>query len=67
MPANLHSTQPMSEEFSKAGMVFNWYHTLPSRRINLLDDYAGNELFLVEFDSLLLHCFSEPNIDFGSK
>ena len=66
MPASLHSTPSMSED-SQAGMVFNWYHTLPSRRINLLDDYAGNELFLVEFDSLLLHCFSEPNIDDGAK
>ncbi|RYP45013.1 hypothetical protein DL768_008578 [Monosporascus sp. mg162] len=64
MSANLYPTQPVSESFSKAGMVFDWYHTLPSRRINLCDDYAGNELFLIEFDSLLLHCFSEPNIDF---
>lgn len=67
MSANLHSTHSLSESFSTAEMAFDWYHTLPSRRINLFDDYAGNELFLIEFDSLLLHCFSDPNIDFGSK
>lgn len=67
MPANLHPPQSVPEPFSKAGMVFDWYRNLPSRRIDLFGDYAGNELFLIEFDSLLLHCFSEPNIDFGSK
>ncbi|KAL7973207.1 hypothetical protein HDV63DRAFT_260250 [Trichoderma sp. SZMC 28014] len=66
MPANLHPPQSVPEPFSKAGMVFDWYRNLPSRRIDLFGDYAGNELFLIEFDSLLLHCFSEPNIDFGT-
>ncbi|TGJ84846.1 hypothetical protein E0Z10_g3894 [Xylaria hypoxylon] len=49
----------------KAGIVFGWYHTLPSRCIDLFSDYAGNDLFLIEFDSLLLHCFSDSNIDFS--
>lgn len=48
-------------------MVFDWYHNLPSRRVDLFGDYAGSELFLIEFDSLLLRCFSEPTVDFAGK
>ena len=48
-------------------MVLNWYHSLFSRRVNLISDYAGNELFVIELDSLLLHCFSDPKIDFRSE
>lgn len=43
------------------------YHSLYSRRVDLIGDYAGNELFLLELDSLLLHCFSDPMIDFDGK
>ncbi|KAH6646234.1 hypothetical protein BKA67DRAFT_583616 [Truncatella angustata] len=57
MPANLDHD---------AVMFLDWYHALPSRRINLFDDFAGNELFLIEFDSLLLRCFSASQIDFGN-
>jgi len=45
-------------------VVFKWYHSLFSRRVDLICDYAGNELFLIELDSLLLLCFSDPRIDF---
>lgn len=41
-----------------------WYHNLFSRRVDLVGDYAGNELFLIELDSLLLQCFSDPKINF---
>lgn len=40
------------------------YKQLSSRRVDLVGDYAGNELFLVEGDSLLLHCFSDSKLDF---
>ncbi|KAF4635733.1 hypothetical protein G7Y89_g2365 [Cudoniella acicularis] len=45
-------------------IVFKWYHSLFSKRVDLVCDYAGNELFLIELDSLLLFCFSDPRIDF---
>lgn len=45
-------------------VVLQWYDSLFSRRVDLVGDYAGNELFLIELDSLLLHCFSDPRIDF---
>ena len=45
----------------------NWgefYGQLYSRRVDLVGDYAGSEPFLVEGDSLLLHCFSDELLDF---
>lgn len=32
-----------------------------------MGDYAGQELFLLEGDSLLLRCFSDPDLDFDRK
>lgn len=43
------------------------YRRLLSRRIDLVGDYAGNELFLIEGDSLLLHCFSDVELDFAGS
>jgi hypothetical protein len=43
-----------------------WYEKVHSRRVDLVGDYAGNELFLVEGDSLLLHAFSDTNLDFDN-
>ncbi|KAJ9659560.1 hypothetical protein H2201_007309 [Coniosporium apollinis] len=42
----------------------NWYYKLLSRRVDLVGDYAGNELFLIEGDSLLLNAFSDDKLDF---
>jgi hypothetical protein len=44
--------------------VVRWYSKLYSRRVDIVGDYAGNELFLIEGDSLLLNCFSEKHLDF---
>ena len=43
------------------------YGSLTSRRVDLVGDYAGQELFLVEGDSLLLHCLSDARLDFDCK
>jgi hypothetical protein len=32
-----------------------------------ISDYAGNELFLIEGDSLLLQCFVDEKLDFNGK
>lgn len=40
------------------------YRKLLSRRVDLVGDYAGNELFLIDGDSLLLRCFANPKLDF---
>lgn len=35
--------------------------------IDLVGDYAGKELFLIEGDSLLRECFEDERIDFDGK
>ena len=40
-----------------------WYAKVLTRRVDLVGDYAGNELFLIEGDSLLLHCLSTSKVD----
>jgi len=40
------------------------YSKLLSRRVDLVGDYAGDELFLIEGDSMLLRCFSDDKLDF---
>ncbi|KAH7396308.1 DEAD/DEAH box helicase-like protein [Pyrenochaeta sp. MPI-SDFR-AT-0127] len=44
--------------------VLQWYSKLYSRRVDLVGDFAGSERFLVHGESLLLHCFGDPHIDF---
>lgn len=43
------------------------YASLPARRVDLVGDYAGSELFLVEGDSVLLRCWSDPKLDFHGE
>ncbi|KAL4987838.1 hypothetical protein BDW68DRAFT_177452 [Aspergillus falconensis] len=43
-----------------------WFEGLPSRTLDLVGDYAGDELFLIEGDSLLLQCFSDDALDFSN-
>ena len=40
---------------------------MSARRVDLIGDYAGKELFLLEGDSLLLQCFSNPKLDFDGN
>ncbi|KAF2097657.1 P-loop containing nucleoside triphosphate hydrolase protein [Rhizodiscina lignyota] len=44
-----------------------WYQNAYTRRVDLVGDYAGAELFLVEGDSILLHEFSDPHLDFNDN
>ncbi|KAI1344818.1 hypothetical protein F5Y15DRAFT_6383 [Xylariaceae sp. FL0016] len=41
-----------------------WYSRLHPRRVDVVGDFGGNELFLVHGDSLLLHCISSSCVDF---
>ena len=45
----------------------DWYQSVRTRVVDLVGDYAGKELFLVEGDSLLLECFRDKRIDFQGK
>ncbi|PBP25521.1 DEAD/DEAH box helicase [Diplocarpon rosae] len=44
--------------------VLSWYDRSRPIWIDLVGDYAGKELFLVEGDSLLRECFEDERIDF---
>ncbi|TKA25301.1 hypothetical protein B0A50_06205 [Salinomyces thailandicus] len=44
--------------------VLKSYRKLLSRRVDLVGDYAGDELFLIEGDSMLLRCFNDDQLDF---
>ena len=43
------------------------YAQKSARRVDLVGDYAGKELFLLDGDSLLLKCFSDPQLDFDGS
>lgn len=45
--------------------ILGWYDASRPRMIDLVGDYAGKELFLVEGDSLLRECFEDERIDFN--
>ncbi|GKZ23205.1 hypothetical protein AbraIFM66951_000706 [Aspergillus brasiliensis] len=49
---------------AEAQKVLSWYNGLYSRTVDLVGDYAGSELFIIEGDSLLLHCFANDQLDF---
>jgi hypothetical protein len=44
--------------------ILSWYDSTRPMFIDLVGDYAGKELFLVEGDSLLRECFEDERIDF---
>ncbi|KAI9055505.1 hypothetical protein LZ554_000454 [Drepanopeziza brunnea f. sp. 'monogermtubi'] len=45
--------------------VLSWYDRTRPMWIDLIGDYAGKELFLVEGDSLLRECFEDERVDFN--
>jgi hypothetical protein len=51
-----HGTSPKS--------ILAWYDGARPMWIDLVGDYAGKELFLIEGDSLLRECFEDERIDF---
>ncbi|KAL8947762.1 MAG: hypothetical protein Q9222_005994, partial [Ikaeria aurantiellina] len=54
----------MGDEDEGGNGVLDWYGKLPTRRVDLVGDYAGQELFIVEGDGLLLRCFENTELDF---
>ncbi|OKL57447.1 hypothetical protein UA08_07159 [Talaromyces atroroseus] len=45
--------------------VLDWYNRLWSRTVDLVGDFLGSELFIIDGDSLLLECFSNEKLDFS--
>ena len=54
----------MTQQEDAESELFEWYSNLPARRVDLVGDYAGQELFIFEGDGLLLRIFSDPQLDF---
>ncbi|KAG9228916.1 hypothetical protein BJ875DRAFT_524841, partial [Amylocarpus encephaloides] len=46
--------------------ILSWYDRTRPMFIDLVGDYAGKELFLIDGDSLLRECFEDDRIDFNS-
>ncbi|PWY93852.1 DEAD/DEAH box helicase [Aspergillus sclerotioniger CBS 115572] len=46
--------------------LLTWYNDVYSRTVDLVGDYAGSELFIIEGDSLLLHCLTDDQLHFSS-
>ena len=48
----------------RSSILHSWYHSLTTRNVDLIGDFAGSNLGAIEGDSLLLECFSDPELDF---
>ncbi|KUJ17972.1 P-loop containing nucleoside triphosphate hydrolase protein [Mollisia scopiformis] len=58
------ATEPEYELVRATASILAWYDSTRPMYIDLVGDYAGKELFLVEGDSLLRECFDDERIDF---
>lgn len=58
------ASSDVTEQVGKVPEIIEWYGKLPSRRVDLVGDFAGQEVFIVEGDGLLLRCFDDPDLDF---
>ncbi|KAL9598464.1 MAG: hypothetical protein Q9179_003906 [Wetmoreana sp. 5 TL-2023] len=57
----------MANKTDVDSQLMDWYRQLPTRRVDLVGDYAGQELFIVEGDGLLLQCFDDPALNFTAR
>lgn len=57
--------QQTSSDAGAPPAVLTWYSKAFSRRLDLIGDYVGNNFFLIDGNSLLLHCLSDEHIDFS--
>lgn len=55
---------PKRDSSSSDSSILGWYDRTRPMFIDLVGDYAGKELFLVEGDSLLRDSFADERIDF---
>lgn len=57
----------LPHDFSALHLQCTRYERLPARQVDLVGDFAGNELFLIEGDSLLLQCIGNSDVNFDSQ
>lgn len=58
-------SSPEARETAGAKII-SWYDSTNPRFVDLVGDYAGQELFLVEGDGLLREAFGDERLDFSS-
>jgi hypothetical protein len=61
------AAEPDYEVARATASILAWYDSTRPMYIDLVGDYAGKELFLVEGDSLLRECFDDERLDFDGK
>lgn len=44
-----------------------WYATAHPRRIDIVGDFGGKQLFFIDGDSLLLHTITTSGVDYDGK
>lgn len=52
---------------AKESAILSWYDERAPRLLDLVGDYAGKELFVVDGDSLLRTAWSDDKIDFSGR
>lgn len=57
-------SSPEARETAGAKII-SWYDSTNPRFVDLVGDYAGQELFLVEGDGLLREAFGDERLDFS--
>ena len=67
-PAVMAAIMDMDQDVKPGtASILNWYDSTRPMFIDLVGDYAGKELFLIEGDSLLRETFEDERIDFRGK
>lgn len=65
--ASSSSSSSFEEEYENANSrIIHWYDSTKPRVVDLVGDYAGQELFLVEGDGLLREAFEDSRLDYSS-
>lgn len=48
-------------------VLLDWYADQRPLTIDIVGDFAGNELFLIHGESLIRHCLAQSKVDFNGK
>ncbi|KAL4973435.1 hypothetical protein BDW66DRAFT_168658 [Aspergillus desertorum] len=59
-------TKSLPYSMADSAKLQEWFESLPCCTLDLVGDYAGDELFFLEGDSLFLQCFSDDALDFSN-
>lgn len=55
------------EDFETCATLAAWYATIVPRRVDIVGDFGGKQLFLIDGDSLLLYNITTSGVDYDGK